>query len=118
MSSCKQFVSKVRQAIEDQDHVRKIHIWEEMDIQSINAIFDTLSDLNYKHIVSIRFWKIKTYDEGIKSVCEYVRKNTNCLKLDLLDNMITEIGCEMLHPIISIDSNLQNLKLDHNLIGT
>ena len=54
-TSCKQFLNNIRKAIEESEHINKFHIWEEMDINGINAIFDTLSDLNYKHIISIRF---------------------------------------------------------------
>ena len=45
----------MREASEENDHLYNFHIWEEMDVQAINAIFDTLSDLHYKHITSIRF---------------------------------------------------------------
>lgn len=90
----------MRVANEDNDHIYNLHIWEEMDVPGINAIFDTLSDLHYKHIISIRlkityfrFWKIKTFDEGLKSICDYVKKNSNCIKLDLLENKITSVGC-------------------------
>jgi hypothetical protein len=53
-SQCKLFVSKVKQVIEDQDHLKKIHLYEEMEFPQITAVFETLNDLQYKHVQSIR----------------------------------------------------------------
>ena len=45
-----QFVTKIKEAVEEGVHINNFHLWEEIDVISINAIFDTLSDLSYKHI--------------------------------------------------------------------
>ena len=45
-------------------------------------------------------------------------KMPQVLKLDLMDNRITHKGCFMLHDVITVNTPLQNLKLDHNLFGT
>jgi hypothetical protein len=78
-------------------------------------------------IVSIRLWKIKAGDEGIRSVCNFLNKNLTVTILDVMDNGLTplgrsvlSLGCEFLggamHPASNV--TLKKLMLDHNLIGT
>lgn len=51
----KLFISKVKKVVEDQDHLKKIHLYEEMDLPQITAVFETLTDLQYRHVQSIRY---------------------------------------------------------------
>lgn len=74
--------------------------------------------MQYKHLKSIRLWKLNARDDGLKPIVEYIKKNQQVQKLDLLDNNITERGCTFLQEIATIESPLLNLKLDHNLFGT
>ncbi len=115
---CKYFVAKVKQAVEDQGHLVKFHLSDELEQLQIQAIFDTLSDSEYKHLKSIRLWKVNTKDQGLLPIVEYIKKMKQVEKLDLLDNHITPQGCAYLHDIIQVGAPLLNLKLDHNMFGT
>lgn len=77
--------------------------------------------------MSIRLWKIKAGDEGIRAVCNFLNKNTTVTILDVMDNGLTPLGrllvmsgCEFIGGAMHPASNLtlKKLMLDHNLIGT
>ena len=74
---------------------------------------------NYKHCVSIRFWKGKCQDEGARLVSEYLIKFHNVSVLELLDCEISMLGCEFLNQAFMprTGANLTMIKLDHNPIG-
>ena len=62
----------------------------------MKAIIDACKTVNYKHIYSIRFWKAKCQDEGIRLVSQYILSAPNITILELLDCKITPFGCEFL----------------------
>ena len=76
---------------------------------------------------SIRLWRVKAADEGVRSIANYLQGNKTVTILDLMDNGITalgitvlNLGCEFLGKALHPSSNqtLQKLMLDHNSIGT
>ena len=81
---------------------------------------DALNQANYKHCVSIRLWKGKCEDEGVRMISGYLVKNKDCTILELLDCAITPHGCEFLNSVFTpkVGGNLQMIKLDHNPIGS
>lgn len=60
---------------------------------STRAIMDTFTEIGYKHLKKLRLWKIKTEDEGLRAICNYIEKSQTIEYLDLLDNDITPLGC-------------------------
>jgi Ran GTPase-activating protein (RanGAP) involved in mRNA processing and transport len=85
---------------------------------NVRAIMDTFSEITYKHLKTLRLWKVKAEDEGIRSICNYIEKAQTITYLDLLDNEITPLGCEFLGKILGAGSPILKLKLDHNCFGT
>lgn len=83
----------------------------------IRAIFDALSDLDYQHVKQICIWKSKAEDEGVRSICNYIQKNQGVVKVDLLENSITHLGCQFLTRVLMPNSQLLKIKLDHNNFG-
>lgn len=81
---------------------------------------DSLRAVDYKHCISIRFWKTYCEDEGVRAICQYLEIGKPVLFLELLDNRITSLGCEFiarsLHP--RMNPTIQILKLDHNQFGS
>lgn len=59
-------------------------------------------------------------DEGLRHICNFIATCRNVNILEVLNNMITPLGCEfvgrILHP--DIGSNITILKLDHNRFGS
>ena len=104
---------------EDQEDIKKIHIWEELGWQGVKALMDALIQIKYKHTFSLRFWKTYCEDEGVRHICYFLAGNESVRFLELLENRITSLGCEfiskVLHPKNS--SPIHTLKLDHNDIG-
>ena len=102
----------------------QLHIWDELGWQGVRAIIEPCVNLNYKHCFSIRLWKGKCQDEGVRLICQYVVKQPNVTILELLDCNITALGCEFLQKAFwppmtgaGLGSNLSIIKLDHNPIG-
>jgi hypothetical protein len=47
--------------------------WEEVGMAGTQAIFDTFSEQGgYKHLEILILSNLKTYDEGLKSLCKYM----------------------------------------------
>jgi|JI6StandDraft_1071083.scaffolds.fasta_scaffold25571_6 Ran GTPase-activating protein (RanGAP) involved in mRNA processing and transport len=93
-------------------------MWEEIGPVNIRAIMDTFSEIAYKHLKTIRLWKVKAEDEGVRSICNYIEKAQTIEYLDLLDNDISPLGCEFLGKVLGPNSPIVKLKLDHNCFGT
>lgn len=93
-------------------------MWEEMGPVNVRAIMDTFSEISYKHLKTIRLWKVRTEDEGVRAICNYIEKAQTIEYLDLLDNDITPLGCEFLGKVLGAGSPIVKLKLDHNCFGT
>ena len=92
-------------------------LYEELGPVGIRAVFEALTDLDYQHVKQICIWKCFAEDEGVRSICNYIKKNPNVQKLDLLENNITLLGCQFLTRVLMPDSQLLKLKLDHNNFG-
>lgn len=70
-------------------------------------------------MISLRLWKGKCQDEGVRIIVNYLLRNPNCTILELLDCQITPLGCEFLNRAFTprTGANLTMVKLDHNPIG-
>ena len=81
---------------------------------------NSLRTVNYPHTRSIRLWKTHCEDEGVRCVCMYINNCNQVFFLDLLDNKITQLGCQFLGKTLHPDTkaNLVNVKLDHNPFGS
>lgn len=104
---------------EEDCHIEKIHIWEELGWQGIKALMDALIQIDYKHPFSLRLWKTYCEDEGVRHVCHWLALNKSVRFLELLENRITWLGCEFIGKILHPKANspIHTLKLDHNDIG-
>ena len=70
-----------------------MHLWEEMGPVGVRTLMESFSEISYKHLKSLRLWKVKAQDEGIRSICIYIDKVKLLEILDLLDNEIGLLGC-------------------------
>lgn len=86
----------------------------------MRSIFEVCTDLNYQHLKSIKLWRVRANNEGVRNLCNFILKTKTIEHLDLLDNGITALGCEflgkVLHPFAEVP--IKQLILDHNPIGT
>jgi len=98
----------------------QFHVWEQLGWQGVKAIMDALRTVKYQHARSIRLWKTGCQDEGIRSVTQYMEENNSVVILELLDNLITPLGCEFIGRCLMPERKLiiTTLKLDHNNIGS
>jgi hypothetical protein len=74
-----------------------VHIPTELGWQGTRAIFETMIHIKYKHCSSIRLWKGKCEDEGVRLICLYVIINLNTAILELMNCEITPLGCEFIN---------------------
>jgi hypothetical protein len=64
----------------------------------VQSIFETLSDLEYKFVTSIRLIKTRCQDEGLQHVIKYLKQPDNVITfVDLLDNEITSLGITLIN---------------------
>jgi hypothetical protein len=47
----------VDEANAEGEHLEKLHLWEEIFPVGVRCIFETLEEIEYKHLKSIRLWK-------------------------------------------------------------
>jgi len=73
----------------------------------------------YKHCNSIRLWRTKCEDEGVRQIMLFMSMAKTVQVLELLDAELTLVGCEMISKALHYtnDLNLLVLKLDHNPLG-
>lgn len=85
----------------------------------VRTLMEGFTELSYKHLKSLRLWKVNAQDEGVRAICIYINKMKLLEVLDLLDNEIGLLGCQFLSKILHPASQckLIKLKLDHNNIG-
>lgn len=77
---------------------------------------DAAIQVKYKHCDSIRLWKAKCEDEGVRLICKFLVQSKSVNVLELLDAELSVLGCEFLASTLhhSADVPLLILKLDHN----
>ncbi|EGR33638.1 hypothetical protein IMG5_047470 [Ichthyophthirius multifiliis] len=130
------FREKVEQAIDDQDHLKKVklqqikkqfkykktqlHTLEPLSSLDVRAIMESLIDLKYKHIQSLKLVKAECQDEAVQYICNYMEKGRGVKFLNLPHNLIGYQGCEYLGKSVGNTEfvQIQKLKLDFNNIGT
>jgi hypothetical protein len=67
-----------------------------------------LIDSKFKELYSIRLWKSGIEDEGVRELCRWLLANNSTVCIDLLQNEITPIGCEIISKIIGPPETLLN----------
>jgi len=75
---------------------------------------------NYKHCTSIRLWRTKCEDEGVRLILKFMCQVKSVVCLEILDAGLTHIGCEIIGQSLNFKNELGLLvlKLDHNPIGS
>lgn len=96
-----------------------IVVWDEIGPLGVRAIAEALKDTQYPHLRNIRFWKANTEDDGMRSLCGYLKQCPSVLCLEFVECNITALGCEFLSKVLmpSNPNSLMSIKLDHNPIG-
>ena len=63
---------------------------------------------------------LKTYDEGLKGICKYMKEVKTIKELELEINSITPVGCEYLGDALSPQFQVPILKLNlsYNKFGS
>lgn len=107
--------------MEEGTPISKFHTWEELGWQGVAAFMRALVQADYQHARSIRLWKAKCEDEGVREICKYLHIAKYMGVIELLDCKISPLGCEFLgkafHPSNNINA-VSILKLDHNPFGS
>lgn len=84
-----------------------------MGLLGTQAIFDTFCEQGgYKHLEVIVLSNLKTYDEGLKSLCKYMETAKTVKELELEINHIGSKGCEYLGKALSPNMLVPILKLN------
>lgn len=80
---------------------------------------DALKEVDYPYCKSVRMWKVKAQDEGVRSTCQFLEKNKTVKILEFMDNEVGPLGCEFIGRLMdpSVASEILVLKLDHNPFG-
>jgi hypothetical protein len=53
----KLFMSRIEECVSENEHLDKLHLWEEIFPVGIRSLFESLEEVEYKHLKSIRLWK-------------------------------------------------------------
>ena len=74
----------------------------------------------YKHLEILILSNLKTYDEGLKTICDYMKTTKTIKELDLQINQITPVGCQYLGQALkaSYGIPITKLNLSYNKFGT
>ena len=71
-------------------------MWEEVGWQGVTALMQAGENIKYKHCTSIRLWRTKCEDEGIRNIAKFMLIAKSVIVLELLDANISPVGCEIL----------------------
>lgn len=120
LTAYKQFDEAVKIALDDDGSMEKLHLWDPTNPETLEIIFDCFKKSKLFSLKSIRLWKIGVGDAGVRALCEYLNDNPDLTILDVLDNGITETGCQYLGTLFTANASklkIKKLMLDHNSIG-
>ena len=84
-------------------------------------MFETfLEQGGYKHLEILILSNLKTYDEGLKYICDYMKTAKTIKQLELEINQITPLGCGYLGDALKPSYGVPILKLNlsYNKFGT
>lgn len=100
--------------------VRQFHMWDEIGWQGIRALMEAALQAKYKHCNSIRLWRTKCEDEGVRLIAKFMCEVKTVAILELLDAQVSAVGCEIIGQALNFKNelNLLILKMDHNPIGS
>ena len=95
-------------------------MWDEIGCQGVRALVEAALQVKYQHCESIRLWRAKCEDEGVRLIVKFLLQAKKVQILELLDAQVSELGCQILGQALHHNQELQMiiLKLDHNPIGS
>lgn len=79
----------------------KLHLFEPLQPIAVRAMMESMSDMKYKHLASIKFVKVECRDEGVQYICSYMQKGQGVKLLNLPHNEITFEGEKTIPKIAS-----------------
>jgi len=71
-------------------------MWDEVGWQGVKALMEAAIQAKYKHCDSIRLWKAKCEDEGVRLICKFLMQCKSVQCLELLDANVSFLGCEFI----------------------
>merc|ERR1712151_561824 len=90
------FDEKMKQFADEDIEFEQLHLWDPTNPNAIQAMMEAIHEAGVDSLKSIRFWKIKAQDEGVRALSNFMTQNKTVQIVDLLDNEITPLGCEFL----------------------
>lgn len=60
-------------------------MWDEIGWQGIRALMEAALQAKYKHCSSIRLWRTKCEDEGVRLIAKFMSEVKTVAVLELLD---------------------------------
>jgi hypothetical protein len=72
--------------------ISQLHLLDQLLPIGVRAIMDSMADLKYKHLASIKLVKVECLDEGVQYICNYMEKGGSVKLLNLPHNEITFAG--------------------------
>ena len=85
----------------------QFHIWDEIGWQGVRALIEAALLVKYQHCDSIRLWRAKCEDEGIRLICKFLGAAKKVQVLELLDAEVSWLGCQMLGQILHSSNELE-----------
>ena len=69
------YIKSLSDKYNDEPDIKPHHIKtnEELGWPGIKAITESLKQVKYPHLVSLRLWKTYIEDEGVRAVCEFLQ---------------------------------------------
>lgn len=71
--------------VENAVPIKKFHLWDEIGWQGIRALMEAASMANYKHCTSVRLWRTKCEDEGVRLIAKFLCQAKTVACLEILD---------------------------------
>ena len=69
------FQEKMNQMQEDDVEFEQLHLWEPTNPNALQVIFAAIHEAKIDTLKSIRFWKIKAQDEGVRALSKFMMQN-------------------------------------------
>jgi len=77
------FDDKMKQFLEEDIEFEQLHLWEPTNPNAIQAMMEAIKDAQIDTLKSIRFWKIKAQDEGVRALSSFMTQNKTVQIVDL-----------------------------------
>lgn len=94
-------------------------IAERIDSVLVHALCQSVLSSSYQGLTALCFWNADLGDKGLSHLCAAIPDLPAVKKLEVLDCMITKVGCVSLGACLSKESTkLKILRVDHNAFGS